>query len=439
MSRSPLLRCVAWAATVATALVASVAHAARFEVPVQGAREITLAVADMVVPAGDPGAIATTVRDTVERDLDLTGYFEIVPRAAHIERGHGAAPGTFAFDTWASLRTVALVKMELHVPGDPACDVNPAKQCVDVYVYDVLGGTKLAGKRVKANAADSVPMAHEIASVVLMALVGEPGFFGSTLVAVRTTGGNKEIWLVDVTGDHARPVTGNGAINLSPAWSPDRREVAWTSYRRGNPDVYVKDLASGAVRTLSDRPGLNISPSFSPDGRYVALSRSSEDDADIWLVDARTGKDVRRLTTGGGIDVSPSFSPDGSQIAFASERSGGSQIYVMPVTGGPARRVTPMAGFFTDPVWSPAGDRIAFVSRKGTFDILTIRTDGTGVLRITQDAGDNEDPSWSPDGKYLVFTSTRQGGRRIWLSTANGRNQVPLTTSSGWFQPVWSP
>lgn len=425
---------VSWLSAFLLVFVPMAARA-RPVVPIEGSRELTLAIASPATPAGDPDRLASMLRDTIERDLDLTGYFELVPTSAHLDRG-GVEPGQFSFDDWKTIRVAALAKLRIWPVGDAHCGSGVA--CLDVYVYDVLGGEKLAGKRFTAPVKDAVALAHQAASAILMALVGEPGFFGQSILAVNERTGSKEIWLVDVTGENPRPVTQNGSINLSPAWSPDHRTVAWTSYRRGNPDLYVKDLVTGSIRTLSAKPGLEISPAFSPDGKLVAMARSESGDTDLWLVDAKTGKDVRRLTSGGGIDVSPHFSPDGSRVVFASERSGGSQIYVVPTAGGEPRRLTPMSGFFTDPVWSPDGATIAFVARQGRFDVMTIKADGSGLVRITQDQGDNEDPSWSADGKYLVFTSTRKGGQRLWIATANGRHQVPITSSGGWSQPVWT-
>ncbi|MCB9665635.1 MAG: PD40 domain-containing protein [Alphaproteobacteria bacterium] len=423
---------------VLASLLALPAWAARFEIPVQGSRELTLAIAAPVMPRGDPDQKAALLRDTVEKDLAMTGYFEMVPLDAHIERGMGVEPGSFPFDPWRMLRTAALVKLRVLPAGDTSCDPAGQRMCLDVFIYDVLGQEKLAGKRLRGTPAEVLSIAHQAADEVLLALVGLRGFFGDVLAAVQDRTGNKEIWLVGIDGARAQAVTRNGSINLSPAWSPDHGTLAWTSYRRGNADVYAKDLGTGAVRTVSASPGVDTAASFSPDGSLVAVARSEQGDTDIFLLDARTGRTIRRLTQGGGIDVSPHFSPDGTQIVFASERSGGSQIYVVDVAGGTPRRVTNLRGFFTDPVWSPDGGAIAFVSRDGRFDIMTIRPDGTGVNRLTQDQGDNEDPSWSPDGRYLVFTSTRKGGRRIWLSTANGRHQVALTDDAGWSQPVWS-
>jgi TolB protein len=416
-----------------------VAHAVTFEVPVQGSKELTLAIPEPQVPGGAVGGAEQTVWETLRRDLELTGYFELINPAAHIERGKGVEPGSFEFGDWRSIRAATLAKTRVLPASDPSCDPEGRRMCVDVYVYDVVGGGKLAGRRLRATPEEARALGHAAATVVLRTLVGEDGFFGAHLAAVGTHQGAKEIYVLGVDGAAPQAVTRNGSINLSPAWSPNGGSIAWTSYKHGNPDLYVKDLRTGDVRTVSKRAGVNISGSFSPDGNLIALARSEGGDTDIWLIDAASGRDVRRLTTGGGIDVSPSFTPDGRYVVFSSERSGGSSIYKVPVEGGTPTRVTPFEGFFTDPIVSPDGERVAFVSRAGHFDILSVRLDGSGMLRITQDAGDNEDPSWSPDSKYLVFTSTRDGSRKIWMSTANGRHQVALTSSGGWSQPVWQP
>lgn len=415
------------------------AHAVTFEVPVQGSRELTLAIPEPQVASGTISAAERIMWETLRRDLDLTGYFDILNPAAHIERGKGVEPGSFEFADWKMIRAAALAKTRVLPASDPSCDPEGRRMCLDVYVYDVSGGEKLAGRRLRATAEDARSLGHAAATVVLRALVGEEGFFGSHIAAVGTHQGAKEIYVLGIDGTSASPVTKNNSINLSPAWSPDGASIAWTSYKRGNPDLYIKDLRSGNVRTLSQREGVNISASFSPDGTKVALARSDGPDTDIWLLDAATGREVRQLTSGGGIDVSPCFTPDGQHVVFASERSGGSSIYKVPVAGGTPVRVTPFEGFFTDPVVSPDGTKVAFVSRGGRFDVLTVKLDGTGMMRITQDAGDNEDPSWSPDSRYLLFTSTRDGSRKIWMSTANGRHQVPVTSSGGWSQPVWQP
>ena len=49
-------------------------------------------------------------------------------------------------------------------------------------------------------------------------------------------------------------------------------------------------------------------------------------------------------------------------------------------------------------------------------------------------------PDWSPNGKQLVFTTDRRGSEDLWVMSADGGNQHPLTRSAGdeW-SPAWSP
>ncbi len=420
---------------LATLLLCATAFAQGIVIEVPGSADVPIAAPKPMVPS--PFAEADEVWSTMWSDFDQSGFFKLQDPAGYLEKGKGVEPGTFEFQPWTTIKSSVLVKTRSYPPGHSACDASGAHMCTDTYVYYVPTGETLMKQRFKGAPGDARHIGHHIANAVLEAATGRPGVFGARLAAVNSQGGNKEIKLVDLDGKGVAAVTRNGAINLSPAWSPDGGSIAWTSYKKANPDLYVKDLGTGRTRVISNVRGVNTSPAFSPDGSKIAFARSNSSDSDIYEADARTGKILRQVTKGGGIDISPVYLPDGSGMLFASERGGGSQVYLQP-NRGEAKRVSVVGDFNIDPVVNPDGTRVAWVGRsQGGFDIFVADIDGRNPIRITQDAGDNEDPTWSPDGQYLVFSSTRSGGSNLWLSTADGRHQRQITSGGGWTQPTF--
>ncbi len=417
--------------TLLLLLFAFAAQAGEIVVKVRpGAKDVPLALPRPQV-TGASAETAQEIWSVIQRDLEMTGYFNIIDPAAYIEQNKGVEPGTFDYADWRILKAAALAKTRISSKS------NGLR--ADVFIYDVNVGAKLDAKAFAGKSNDARYLGHRIADAILLALTGEPGFFGTRLSAVGNQTGRKEIYVLDVDGAGITPVTQNQTINLSPAWSPSRDRIAFTSYKRNDADLYVKHLATGRVTPVSARAGMDSGATFSPDGKKIALTRSENGDTDIFVIDADTGAELQRVTRGGGIDVAPDWSPDGSKLVFASERSGGQHIYVANLATGALTRLTFQGSMNSDPVFSPDGSKIAFVGRDGRFDVFVMDADGKNLQRVTQGQGDNEDPSFSPDSRYLLFSSTRGGRSDIWLSTVDGRHQIRVTSGGGWTQPAWTP
>ena len=62
-------------------------------------------------------------------------------------------------------------------------------------------------------------------------------------------------------------------------------------------------------------------------------------EGDLWRVGLQGGAALR-LTTHPGLESQPAVSPDGRWLAFTGQYDGGTEIYLMPVAGGPPRRLT---------------------------------------------------------------------------------------------------
>jgi dipeptidyl aminopeptidase/acylaminoacyl peptidase len=110
-------------------------------------------------------------------------------------------------------------------------------------------------------------------------------------------------------------------------------------------------------------------PAISPDGATAVVPVTTYDltenkgFTDLWLLPVAGGP-ARQLTSDKASDTQPTVSPDGKWIAFVSKRGDDteSQVYAIAIDGGEARRVTNVPTGASVPKWFPDSARIAFIS-----------------------------------------------------------------------------
>jgi len=402
------------------------------------ARQFPVAVAELKPLAGESGQeAAREMAETIRSDLEFSGIFRPLDPKGFLEdyRTMGLTAAETKFQAWSMVGAEFLVKGGYTSDGTSfVCELR---------LFDVRQGQMLTGKRYSGTIQDARLMAHKFADEIMNQVTGEPGVFQTKMLYVSTETGYKEVYLSDYDGNAPIKLTNYRSISLDPAWSPDNRQIAFTSYKDGQPFLYRMDLGNRGVRRILDRKGLNITPAYSPTGDQMAVTLSPDGDPELFLV-TTAGQVIKRLTNSRGIDVQPSFSPDGTKLAFVSRRQGSPQIFIMDLASGASRRVTFEGKYNTSPAWSPRGDRIAYVGMENNeFNVFTIAPDGSDRQQLTWDQRDNESPSWSPDGRLMAFSSTRHGGQAIYIMTANGGHVKRVTkmrgkqTSPGWSGRLW--
>jgi TolB protein len=409
----------------------------RGEIVGQGGLKFPIAVSPLknLGTTADIGKLSEGIADTIVYDLDLSGWFKVLDRAAYIENPQksGVALGSFDFKDWSTIGAEGLVKGGFTIQGDEVT--------VELRLFDVFQNKERVGKRYVGRVKDYRRIAHKFADEIINQFTGVPGIFNTRIAYVSTSGGRfKEIHIAHLDGSEKFQLTNNHTINLSPSWTADGKSVLYTSYKDRNSSLYLFELYSGKEAKITPRNGRYLGGKASPDGQFIAATVETGGNSNIILLD-RNGNVIRSLTESPGIEVSPAWSPDSKQLVFVSDRTGSPQLYVLDVASNKSRRLTYSGNYNTSPEWSPRGDRVAYTGRVGNrFAIFTIGVDGGEPRKLTAESADSEDPTWSPDGRFIAFSSNRAGKYHLYVMQANGENQRRLTGSGGDdTKPSWSP
>lgn len=389
-----------------------------------GASLIGIGIEGFTAPAAaDP---VNTVRKTLEEDLRASGLFQVRTLSDSLS----AKPGSLFLRWKAAGAAYYLVGESGGVGGS-----------VSVKLYDLTTGLTRFEAEYLVERNRPWYTGHVIVDDIIQLFTGLRGSFASRIACIGRTGSGNEILIIDADGRRRSQLTFSRTMNMSPAWSPKSDMIAYSAFNGSNWAISAIRVETGTSRTVSRGYGQNLSPAWNPvSPDVIAFSSNRDGNNEIYLM-RQDGSGIRRLTNNPWIDVSPAWSPDGTRIAFTSDRTGIPAVYLMGSDGTGQRRLTSIPNSYEDsPSWSPRGDRIAFVIRTGSTgaEIATASPDGGNVLMLTMGEGSNEDPEWSPDGLRIVFTSTRLGGKKLFIMNSDGSGVHPLTPEGSFSSPSWS-
>ena len=399
----------------------------RIDVTGVGATQVPVAVAGFRDEAGAGLPLAQVIRS----DLERSGLFRtFVADAVLDERS------TVALPDWKAKGADALVAGSVSRLADGRWDVR-------FKLWDAVRNEQLIGQSKLVLPPDLRLAAHRIADDIQLMLTGEPGVNATRIAYVLKVGRRFSLHVTDADGEGVQVALASNEPIISPAWSPDGRQLAYVSFESQKAVVWVQDVATGARRMLANFRGSNSAPAWSPDGRQLAVTLSSEGIAQLYLLPAAGGT-PQRLTRSSAIDTEAAFAPDGKSLFFISDRGGGPQVYRLPLAGGSnagaAERVTFSGSYNISPAISPDGRLLAYIARQGNAYRLVTQDLSSGAVTPLTDTSDDESPSFAPNGRQIVYASRIRGADVLVTTTLDGKIKTRLVSSGADVrEPAWGP
>jgi dipeptidyl aminopeptidase/acylaminoacyl peptidase len=276
--------------------------------------------------------------------------------------------------------------------------------------------------------------------------LGEPGRYSQIalspddrrVVAEIVDANNQyDLWLIDVARGVSTRLTTDATNDRDPVWSPDGKEIVYTSSAGGEQDLLRKGLSgsgpgeplSGGVgRTVGDR---DIAKDWVGDGNTL-LYLTIGAERTLWARSLDGPGPAVPLLKGFLIDR-PDVSPDGRWLAYISRESGPYEVYVTPF-GRPGERVRVSTEGGMQPRWRGDAKELFYLSPEGALMAVDMGVRGTelevGLPKTLAPAGDFRALVQGPD--YSDYAVTANGQRFLVRRPADPNARQRLHVMLDW-------
>jgi hypothetical protein len=261
--------------------------------------------------------------------------------------------------------------------------------------------------------------------------------------------GEEQVYTVDPDATDEQLLYNSSEVGQ---WSPDGRRVVLFLQPSGHQLIFNVETGETTDLGLPGDlyPGLMLFCGvWSPNGARLACEGQGETNPSltgVYTLRSSDGGDLQRVTSEPNGDDCPSdYSPNGKRLVITRASETTYEIDTVKLDGSGLKQITPdgMDFNFCNGSWSPQGNEIVFSANVPNGDYHSsawvVHSDGTGLRQLPiagPCAGPFADPTtfgcfnpnWSPDGQKIAFGRNQDDDQRdLYTVNADGSNLFQIT------------
>lgn len=236
--------------------------------------------------------------------------------------------------------------------------------------------------------------------------------------------GTSDIWVLDLASGIFSRQTSNSATEDSPKWSPDGREILFSSNRNPPQNLYRKAVGGGEEQLILKSSEANYPEAWLKDGSFLFINVNGK--AFFRLMPGADARPETLLTTSYSKD-GPRLSPDGRWIAYSSDESGRWEVYVASFPAFTERRPVSGNGGL-QPHWRGDGRELYYLALDGNLMSVSVKPGSPPETGIPQVLFQTRIPIRPTSDQFAVT----KDGQRVLLLESLDIETKPFTVTLNW-------
>ena len=200
------------------------------------------------------------------------------------------------------------------------------------------------------------------------------------------------------------------------------------------------NVFDGKRKVIYEKEDRFEAPNWMPNGKELLFNM----DGSLYTMPVGGG-DISKLDTGSAdkLNNDHCISFDGKMLGISHDDGKGSNVFVLPLTGGEPKPVTTNAPSYLHG-WSANNKEVVYVAQRNggnVYDIYKKSIKGGQEVKLTntKKLEHVDGCEYSPDGKYIYYNGSKNGGTmQLWRMKPDGSNKEQITFDeyNDWFPHI---